>query len=317
TAASITTRHGLRHGAAEAFVGSGPALGSPSGDGIDLMAESPVRRVLFSAGAAVGVELIDGSRLGGGTVVLSAGALNSPALLRASGVESVGDERPVVDHPSFVFPIALRPEYRCPLDQAVVPISGVVRWSARIGVTGRPQRMADLMAFVMDHVGSGPDGRRFGAIVLVLADVASVGSLRWTGDKMRLDPGWLNHDLDRQTLIMGARQIAALLRSGPVASAAEGVFVDDVGTNLDVFERLTDVELGDWLVTHPGPIAHPGASCSPVLNGTPGPGLVDLDGAVRGHRRLHVIDGSTLPYLPAANPQLPIMALATRLSSDL
>ncbi len=47
TAASVTTRDGLRHGAAKAFLGSDPAYGSPSGGGVDLVAYSPVRRVLF------------------------------------------------------------------------------------------------------------------------------------------------------------------------------------------------------------------------------------------------------------------------------
>jgi choline dehydrogenase-like flavoprotein len=109
-----------------------------------------------------------------------------------------------------------------------------------------------------------------------------------------------------------------------VVAQVEGVYVDAEGTTLDTFDHLTDDELARWLVSHPGPVAHPAATCSPVLVAHPDPGaghgsgmgVVDLDGAIRGYQGLSVIDGSTLPYLPAANPQLPIMALADRLSSD-
>lgn len=330
TTASLATRRGQRHGVAEAFIDA-----PPSGRGIELVSGATVRRVVFSGRRTTGVELADGSRIDAGMVVLSAGAINSPTLLRASGVERIGDERPILDHPSFVFTVALRPDARCPTDREVAPISGLVRWSSSgRGLDGRALArgdgqddghgegdggIADLMAFVMDHVGSGPEGRRYGAIVLVLADVTSVGSLGWRGDRVHLDPGWLGTDLDRRRLVAGARQIAALLGSGPVMAQVEGVYVDAEGTTLDAFDHMTDGELGQWLASHPGPVAHPAASCSPVLAARPGSGsgdgVVDLHGAVRDRQRLYVIDGSTLPYLPVANPQLPIMALADRLSS--
>jgi choline dehydrogenase-like flavoprotein len=282
------------------------------------------------------VELADGTRLGAGRVVVCAGALHSPALLRASGVAAVGDRRPVVDHPSVVLTVVLGPEARCPLDRPVAPISGVLRWSSDQGMgpagdTSAPfPPVADLMTFVMDHVGAGSEGRRYGALVVVLADVASVGSLWWEGSRARFDPGWLAHPVDRQRLVAGVRQVAELVASTPMADVVEEAYADEYGTPLAEVVGLDDAELARWLEAHPGPVVHPAATCAPVslrptaeppdgagLAGAAIDAVVDLDGSVRGHTRLHVIDGSTLPYVPAANPQLPIMAVATGLASNL
>ena len=342
--AALAAADGRRNGAAEAMLAGrlvpGPAPGARSatdtwsgGAGsIRLLAGHQVVRIRFDGRRACGVDFDDGTGLDGGRVVVCGGTLHTPTLLRDSGVAAIGDVRPVVDHPSFVIPIALAPAGRCDPDRVAVPVSALVRWSSSgaLGGAGRGPAgsgpVPDLMGFVMDHVGSGPEQRRYGAIVVVGAEVGSVGSIRWTGShsgagRRRFDPGWLAAPEDGRRLVAGVRQVARLLADTALGPLVEAAFADDVGTPLaDVVDR-SDAELERWLAAHPGPVVHPGSSCGPVpltITGGPTPDpVIELDGSVRGRERLHVIDGSALPQLPVANPQLPIMAVAHWLTGRL
>jgi choline dehydrogenase-like flavoprotein len=49
----------------------------------------------------------------------------------------------------------------------------------------------------------------------------------------------------------------------------------------------------------------------------PRAGVLDGDGRVHGTQGLHVCDGSAVPTSLGVNPQLTIMALATRLADHL
>jgi choline dehydrogenase-like flavoprotein len=312
-AATVTVAADRRRSAVAAYlVGAPPELEVRAGVG--------ARRVLHRDGSATGVELDDGTVLGAGLVVVGAGALHTPALLGASGLwpsqERSGPaaagrwEAPVEDHPAFTFPVALRPGARQRSDRPAVPISGVLRWAS--GEQAAAGVGADLVALVMDHVGVGDQGRRYGAVIVMLAEVSSTGRVAGAGGRSGVvfDPGWLRSDDDRRRLRAGVRHAGALLATDAIADVAEGVFLDDRGTPLTSLSAMPDAELDRWLVAHPGPVSHAAASCRLGQ-------VLGLDGQLLGCERLHVVDASVFPHLPNANPQLPVLAVAERLAAGL
>ncbi len=82
---AITTRHGVRCSAADAFLR--PALRRPN---LELRAETLVERIVFAQRRAVGVSVRRGAQSrtirARGEVILCAGAIGSPALLQRSGI---------------------------------------------------------------------------------------------------------------------------------------------------------------------------------------------------------------------------------------
>ncbi|MEL7158928.1 MAG: GMC oxidoreductase, partial [Actinomycetota bacterium] len=143
---------------------------------------------------------------------------------------------------------------------------------------------------------------------------SSVGTVEPGPDgAMLIEPAWLDDAGDREAMVAAARLVASWLGDPAVAAVAEGVMLDDQGSDLSAIEGRSDVELGRWLVAHPGPVRHPTSTMSSLL-APGGPGADDDPGYARG---LLVADGSVLPTVPTVDPQLPIMANAWRLAGRL
>lgn len=321
--ASLTARHGRRRSAADAYLDPS-ALGSltpgaPERHGasaLEVVADTTVTRLAHDRGRVTGVLLADGSLIGTDRVVVCGGALRTPALLAASGIGSPGPW-PVTDHPSFVLTVARRPAGAPAGGEPRPAISGLVRWSSGIepdGGAGRGGALpADLMALGMDHVGPGPEGAHYGALILVLTDVAAVGRLDVSpgpGGGVTVDPGWLGHPLDRARFRAGVRDLVSLAADGAFGPVATGVFADDAGTPASHLAELDDDALDRWLADHPGPVRHPASSLPLGV-------AVDLAGAVAGVDGLTVADASVLPRVPNANPMLMVLAVAERLAAGL
>ncbi|MGF1598500.1 MAG: GMC family oxidoreductase N-terminal domain-containing protein [Acidimicrobiales bacterium] len=279
--------------------GAGPAL--------SVLARHPVHRVVTAGGRVRGVELAAGAAvLRADLVVVAAGAADTPLLLRRSGLAGVDVGRAIEDHPSFVFTVALAPAARQPVGVAVPAVSAVLRWGSP-GEGGN-----DLLALIMDHVGVGEEGRRYGAVIVTVTDVEGRGRLDGSNAAdLRFEPGWLDHPGDRRRMRRAVSTVAALLERVMAAGVAEAVLVDDRGTPAADLSGWSDDELDRWLVGHPGPISHLGATCR--LGG----GTLDQWGAVVGVDGVHVVDASVLPHLPNANPNLPILVVADRLAARL
>jgi choline dehydrogenase len=96
----LTQRHARRSSVATAYLG--PARGRAN---LTVRTGVQVRRIAVAAGRAVGVELLDGTRIAAASeVILSSGAIGSPRLLMLSGIGSADHLRsvgvtPVLDHP--------------------------------------------------------------------------------------------------------------------------------------------------------------------------------------------------------------------------
>ncbi len=280
--------------------------------GLTLRPDTEVRRPRVVRGRVQGVELADGSVVEAATVVLCAGALRTPMLLAAAADPArdggPGPTWPVVDHPSFVFTATLRPGARLGL-RPRPPVSVVIR--------DRLDGVAALL-HVLDHVGA-VEGRDHGAVVVSLSEVRSVGRLTLGPAGPVVAPGWLDDDDDARALARVVRRVGRWLTDPAVVEVAEAVHLDDRGTPAAALGRWSDDELTTWLRDRPGPVRHPCATLSPMAAARSAAGLPG-SGSGRGPRPggdgvalpegLVVADGAGLPWVPAANPQLPIMVAA-------
>lgn len=332
-AADLSSGRRRRCSAADAYL-------APAADGsprpLTIRAETAVVRVELDRGRATGVELADGTIIRAGLVVLSAGALATPHLLWRSGLRHPSLGRAVSDHPSFVFTVSLRPGARISPAVDHPPVTAMLRWSSGSPTT---RSVSDLSAHVLDHVGRGPEGRRYGAVIVMLGDVRSRGRLELrdgvgggsnhppVGSELRFSPGWLADPDDRARLLTGVRHVASLLADGALHRVIDGVAIDDRGTPLAALDEMSDADAERWLIDHPGPVSHVAATLP--LQPSPGDSggtshrvsglgsLIGRAGSVAEIEGLHAIDASVLPALPTGNPQLPVMAVAERLSSEL
>ena len=80
-----------------------PALDRPN---LTVRGDTTVDRVVVAGGRAVGIE-VAGERIDAGEVVLCGGVLQSPALLRRSGIDRPGLGANLSDHPSVPVPVRL------------------------------------------------------------------------------------------------------------------------------------------------------------------------------------------------------------------
>lgn len=296
---------------------AGSVAGEDGGEGggagsLVLWGDRGVRRVVFDGRRATGIELDDGSVASAGLVVVCCGALHTPWLVRRSGIVAPAVGRSIEDHPSFTFTVELDPDARQPSDVPVEPISAVLRWHSIPGLAADaiPDTIPDTMALIMDHVGLGTTGRRFGAVIVALTDVASRGRV---GEAPAFRPGWLDAADDGRRLVAAVRHVAGLLADGCFDPVVAGVHLDDRGTPLDALEAMSDSDVEGWLRRHPGPVSHIAGGCPP---GGPDP-VVEAGGALIGYDGLSIIDASVLPRLPSGNPQVAVMAVAERLSAEL
>ena len=135
---ALTLRDGQRVSTADGYLA--PATARPN---LTVRGDALVDRVLLDGRRCVGVRLAGGEEISAGEVILSAGALHSPAILLRSGI-GVGDGLPVGrnlrDHAATPgFELALRPEARLArTDVPVMTSRAALHVRARRGRAERP-----------------------------------------------------------------------------------------------------------------------------------------------------------------------------------
>lgn len=261
---------------------------------LEMVGEAVVDRVLFDGPRAVGVRLADGRELLADCVVVSAGAVRSPAVLLRSGLDLPGIGVGLQDHPSISVPIRLRARAVDDLDRSlgrraedVVSVTSVGRATHRVP--------GDLQVLAADGIDAlDPTS----AVLMVsLLRVEARGAVRLVSDDPLVEPlvefdAWAN-DTDRAALEAAARLLGALLEQPTVAAVVEEA----------------------------GPAAHGGAyhASSTCRMGRPGDpwAVVDHEGRVMGTDRLWVCDASVFPRVPQTNPHLPVVLLAERIAASI
>jgi choline dehydrogenase-like flavoprotein len=270
-----------------------------------------VDRVALAGRRAVGVRLADGTDIAARDVIVSAGAIHSPAILLRSGI-GADDRLPVgknlKDHAATPgFEVALRPDGRMPTASAPV-FNSLLRYSSGLADAG-PN---DMQILWFD--GAGPDDASLagGRVIAALMRVFSSGVVRLRSRDPHVDPvvefGMLSDPRDSERLRAAVRRTIELVRHPMVASVSTDVIA--LTTPMDHLD--SDAAIDKWLRANVTDYVHAVGTCRMGARGDPA-AVVDTDCRVIGYEALRVCDASVMPDLPKANTHLTTVAIAERL----
>ena len=277
---------------------------------LTVVGDALVDRVLLEGNRARGVRVrIAGewSDLAGGEILLTAGAVHSPAILLRSGIgPSTGLPvgQGLQDHANAVLFVDYR-DGRGPETIDDRHTNVCLRYSS--GLVGAGEN--DMMLVTMNH-----SPRRVGGGLVVgwVNQAFSRGSLRLASDDPDQHPiieeRMLSDRRDLERLRDAVRRMRDLTEQPSFAEVAERISIDIRGT--PVTELDSDGAIDAWLLATSSDAQH---ICATAAMGT----VVDADCRVLGHEGLRVIDASVLPEVPRANTHLMVLALAEEMADRL
>lgn len=282
-----------------------PARSRPN---LEVRGDQHVRRVLVAGGRATGVELVDGTVVPAGEVILSAGVVQDPLLLWRSGIGPADRLRPLgiavvadlpavgshlTDHPVVNFALPIRPEVipdDAPSLQTILRVAApgsdrandlqITPW-ARRHADGRRELGVSISLQLPDGVGSvEPSG----------TDLLGPAVIRWPFTHLpsniaRLREGW--------------RLTAEIARES-------GLLLDRADADREL--ARTDADLDRMIAAEHAAFYHGVGTCRMGVEGEDR--VVDTDCRVVGVAGLRVIDASIIPTVPRSNTNLAVMALA-------
>lgn len=306
---------GRRISAAEAYLT--PAVRGR--DNLHLRPKTLVRRVLFEGKRAVAVE-IEGAagveRIEAGTVILSAGAINTPGILLRSGVGPDSDVRrlgcePVYDAPAVgrrlldhpgtgVFVHARR---GVKIDRGAPLVQTVLRYSS--GLCNNPADMFVQPTSFTILFKSLP----LFAVVAMIGKPRGSGSLRYLDANPRSNPviqsRFFEDAQDRRLAAAALARCRDLLRTRALSKMGWPLYPFDWFGSEHALGRAATFLCDSGY--------HP---CGTVPMGvTPGVNAaVDGRGRVFGLDGLYVVDASVMPTVPSSNIHLPTLMIAERMA---
>ncbi len=247
-------------------------------------------------------------------VVVAAGTLSTPLLLKASGIRHPHLGRHLHLHPS----LSLFAEMEEPVFgwRGVMQSYGVTEWIEQgtlIEATFPPLAMGyalhPLPFWGERHQTLLQKGAFIASVGILTADEASEGRVFAlpSGQAVML---YRLHPTDIQRIVAGMARAARLL----LTAGARAVYTDVPG--LEPLSTLDEIEQLLQRRWHPGWLNlsayHPAGTCRMGESAALCP--ADSFGRVRGTRRLWVADASLIPTPTVVNPQVTIMALAHRVA---
>ncbi len=274
-----------------------------------------VDRVLLDGRRAAGVLTATGEELDASEVIVSAGAIHSPAILLRSGI-GVADDLHVGENlrehaATPGFDLALDPAAR--LASPHVPVlTSMLRYSSGLADAG-PN---DMQMLGFGAVGGDADGLATGRLIGAVMRVFSHGQVSLRDMDPFADPivdfRMLSDDRDRIRLRDCVRHMIEVVRHPAVTSITGGVVT--VGASID--DLTTDGAIDDWLAANVTDYVHAAGTCRMGAPGDPA-AVVDTDCRVIGYEALRVCDASVMPDLPKANTHLTTVAIAERLATKM
>ena len=288
------------------------------GSGARVVTGAEVADLVVAGGRVAGVRLTDGRAFGArGGVVLSAGAIGSPALLLRAGLGGDGVGRNLHDHPG----VALHfegPGSGYGLTPAQAPRWAMAPWSWALAGRGPlASNTVEAGAFLPLRAGGPPEvqvhflpcrvghgARAIGPGAGYYADVCvmrprSRGRLTLGNDGAPvIDLGLMSDARDRADLRAGVRALRGLLDAAPFgARRAPEVFPGPAAAD--------DAALDAHITARAGTAYHPVGTCAIGS-------VVGADLAVRGVDGLWVADASVMPRITSANTNAPSIMIGWR-----
>jgi 5-(hydroxymethyl)furfural/furfural oxidase len=313
---AINNRDGVRVSVNDAYLE--PARGR---NNLAIFGEALVDRVLFDGDRAAGVRVLQGGawrEVRGGTVILSAGAVHSPAILLRSGVGpaaqlealeiAVKTALPVgesfQDHPAVFLPVRLEPFARPP--KGFRHTNVCVRYASGLGGAGPNDMMMVAMNRFGDSLGHHveADEAVFGLLGVWVNQCFSRGVVRLASRDPSIQPVIEENMLDDPSDVVrmrdGVRRLLALAGRGSVAA---------IGQVDLALADASDAEIDAFALKNAGDTQHATSTCR---MGDPSDPLSVVDGDCRvlGLEGLRVIDASVMPSVVRANTHLTAVMIA-------
>jgi choline dehydrogenase len=323
---AINSRDGVRVSTNDAYLE--PSRGR---NNLAIFADALVDRVLFDGERAIGVRAHIGGgwrEVRGGEVILSAGAIGSPAILLRSGVgpaehlEELGiavkTGLPVgaafQDHPAIFLPLRLEPFAQPPT--GFRHTNACVRYSSGLAGAGPNDMMMVAMNRFGDslgqHMAGAADEPVFGLLGVWVNECVSRGTVRLASpnpiDLPLIEAAMLSHPSDLERMRDGVRRLLAL--GGHAGVAAIGK------VDIDLQSNATDAEIDVFVLQRAGDAQHATSTCR---MGDPADPLtvVDPDCRVLSLEGLRVIDASVMPSVVRANTHLTTVMIAEHMAGKL
>ena len=308
---------------------------------VTLLTEHTVRKILFKGKTATGVEVdIKGSvqQLTAGQVILSAGAVQSPVILKHSGIGPAAElqkfgievkvDLPGVgenlhDHP--IIPVSAYVKGVLGYQSAALgfgtikagmryyitkdgPASGngietVSYWNPK-DLTAEPTVQCYHEPIISTN-GLTPTGTRSGlTFALVVLQPKSRGSVKLASrdplDMPLIDPNFIGDEYDLDVGIQAVKSMREVMKQESLAQVLE----EEVMPGKQV---QSDAEIGEFVKQVATTMWHPVGTCR---MGTDEMAVVDANLQVYGVENLHVIDASIMPNITSGNTNAPTQALA-------
>ena len=323
----INSRDGLRVTTNDAYLE--PARGRPN---LDIRGGALVDRVLFNGAQACGVRV----RFDGGgweditarEVVLSAGAIHSPAILMRSGIgpaarlrglgvpvlhdqPSVG--RHLMDHPIIRAALHLKPEHQAAGEDAR-HTNCCVTYSS--GLAGGGER--DMILIGYNHrMVEGRASRADGAVGAALYNSFSRGELTLASPDPDVNPvveeNMLSDPRDLLRMRDAVRRLAVLCAQPALRDICSRITFGDTPLTPVQAAALDAADLDALLLREAGDIQHAAGTCRMTAHEDPR-GVVDPDLQVRGVTGLRVCDASIMPGDCRANLHFTCVMIAENLA---
>ena len=227
-------------------------------------------------------------------VVLAAGTVWSPILLRRSGVSRAGIGRNLKDHPAISLWLRLRE----PVAAGTLDVTGLVVASSVDD--------SDINLLPVDP----------NQLVVAVTKVSSVGHVVDVGGTAEMVLGTIETPDDATRMLAALRLAADLCATKEFSQVVESVSIDAAGTPLDALLAHDDDTIISYVRRQPGAYSHAVGTCRMGLE-RDAEAVVDNSGAVFGVDGLWIADASVFPDIPRAATQLPVMAVAGRIASGI
>ena len=295
---SLTMSSGVRHSVVETYF-------APLGirTNLAVRVNAVVESVVMEASRAVGVRLAGGELVEARGVVVCTGALETPVLLRRSGIDRPGIGVGLQDHPSIAITLALRQK-----QHSAIRIGANVRTSSQKG-------NADIHVLSLNET---DESGMFGAVIAGVMQVHSRGEVKYddsTGTGIAMF-NQLSDERDVTAMRDAVRFAYGLAGSQSLLDIADAMLSDSDGTPAQWIGDATNNEIDVWALRQVGAYSHAASSCA-MGESRDDMAVVNERAEVIGCQNLWLCDASILPTLPRANTHLPVVMVANRVSEML